>query len=390
MGDPQEKQETVKQLAVRKLQLTNFRSYKSANLQTEQNAIVITGDNGSGKTNLLEAVSLLAPGRGIRSAKIEDLASRSRDDEDIFVTTPWAINAEVESGHGNVNIGTAAHTTDSGRLKRIVKIDGEKQRGISSLAEYFSICYLTPRMDSLFVEGAHARRDYLDNLTSMLMDEHSKHLAIYNRSKSDRLKLLKGGSYDPEWMDVLENRMVEKGVAIAAARIEAVSLLQQAVAEDNSPFPKGILSAEGMLEKDLQEISALQAEQKFKELLNNNRDVDAKTGRTNAGINSSDFCVIYENKGFRAENCSTGEQKSMLLALTLASIRAKTAWSNMVPVLLLDEVVAHLDEEKRAYLMAAIEELGSQCWMTGTDTSFFAGFQGKEQFLKVANSSILG
>lgn len=385
------KEQQVPVISIRQLKLHNFRNYQRVEFSAEGDNIVITGPNGAGKTNLLEAISFLAPGRGIRGASLEEL-SYSKDGN---TKNYWAINATISndakgiSGQNTV-IGTGLGQTETGRDKRIVKIDGISQRGQNSLSEYFSYCHLTPRMDSLFVEGSFSRRQYLDNLTSVLMPEHSRHTAIYDSAKSERMKLLKRGSADAQWLNVLEQRMAEKSVAIAAARREATQLLQKFIDEDDSSFPKATLAAWGEVEEDLQNLSAVKAEENLARKLRDNRQTDANMGKTTCGTHKSDFRVVHGNTGFPAEKSSTGEQKAILLSISLASVRAKAYWSGVVPVLLLDEVIAHLDDKKRADLMDALKQLGAQCWMTGTDVDFFAGLQGKTQFFSVANSRILG
>lgn len=377
-------------ISLKKLLLTNFRSYKNLSLEIGEGSVVLTGANGSGKTNLLEAVSMLALGRGLRNATLSEQIYRDKNSS-ASENYSWAINANVRNALGDgldVKIGTGIEINEDGKEKRIVKIDGESKRGLSVLGEYFSVCYLSPRMDSLFVEGATSRRAYLDKLTTMLIPEHSKHLAIYDYAKSERIRLLKRGNADNKWLNTLERRMAEKSVAIAVARKEAIAILQNAIGEDISDFPKAMLQVTGLTEDNMAHMSAIQAEDFVVEMLYNNRREDAQFGRTKDGIHKSDFVVIHSEKNFPAELCSTGEQKAILLSITLASVRAKTNWSGVVPVLLLDEVVAHLDDKKRAKLIEALEGLKAQCWMTGTDKEFFVGFQGKAQFFNVDNSRV--
>ncbi len=370
--------ESSENLAITQLKLTDFRNHQYFELDLSQEAgksVIITGENGVGKTNILEAISLLVPGKGLRGAKIAELDRITTQQP-----TSWTIFAEISTSQGRATIGTGrdpAKSTD----KRIVKINGETVRGHSELADYFAVCYLTPQMDQTFADGTASRRAYLDRITGAFYPEHTKHLAIYEHAKSERKKLLIMPNTDYSWIAVLERRMAEQAVAIAAARRETIDHLNSTFIDRSSPFPKAILSAKGVVEGMLVDMSALQAEEACQEKLVESRPLDRETRRTNIGTHRSDFIVYHSEKNMPAELCSTGEQKALLLAITIASAYARREWTGAVPVLLLDEVVAHLDEEKRRDLYNELTELSAQSWLTGTDPYLFRDFGEMGYFL---------
>jgi DNA replication and repair protein RecF len=373
-------------LSVARLVLTEFRNYTSLSLETDAEPVVITGENGAGKTNILEAISLLTPGRGLRGAKTDAFGRRSGN-------TPkgnlWAVNGIVRNKDIEITLGTGLDPNSTSE-RRMVKINGEKQRGQASLLDYFAVCSLTPQMDQTFSEGTSSRRYYLDQLTQLFAADHTKHLAIYEQAKSERRKLLEGRSADTTWISALEARMAEHAVSIAANRGDAISQLQTAINASSGGFPKADLAIQGHIEAALAESTALAAEEMFKEKLQSTRTEDLHTGKTTFGTHRSDFIVTHRKKEMTAEFCSTGEQKALLLSITLACARAKAAWSNVVPVLLLDEVIAHLDAEKRAALFEEIRALSAQSWMTGTDDAFFSDFRGSARFLRLENYKLIG
>ncbi len=382
-------------LSINKLILTNFRNYHQAMIELEEDVpVVICGRNGAGKTNILEAISLLAPGRGIRGAKLADIDCQNTPDQDhAFAGSPWSIFAEINAPEGDVTIATGRDAASSGD-KRIVKIDNELQPNQGMLGYVMSVVSLTPQMDQIFAEGATSRRNYLDKIVSVFFPEHARQLGIYEHAKSERRKLLQRPHPDPHWLDSLEKRMAESGVAIAAERIETLQHLVFAVdqqyQQNSELFPKPILSIEGLVEESLHRITALETEKFFAEKLKHSRQTDAATGRTNVGPHRSDFIAVHPVKHLKAELCSTGEQKAILLAITLATVRAKQAWMDQSPILLLDEVVSHLDDTKRAALLDEILSLEAQTFMTGTETGLFHSIDGEAQFILVDNARILG
>lgn len=378
---PQEKKEE-NSLSVSRLVLSNFRNYSELDIEFSPHTIIITGENGSGKTNLLEAISLLVPGRGLRTAKLSTIDKNNGG-------KPWSVFANIKTPEGEVAIGTGRDTSKE-QDKRIVKIDGKAIRGQAELSSYFSVCYLTPQMDQTFADGTTSRRSYLDRLTSSFYPEHIKHLSIYDHAKSERRHLLMAKRGDESWLSVLEKRMAEQAIAIAAARKETIQHLQEAIDDYNGVFPKAILSLDGLVEKSLDEMKALQAEENFQYKLKFSRNQDAETGHTAFGTHKSDFIVNHSEKNLLAEFCSTGEQKALLLSITMACAMARKQWFGATPVLLLDEVAAHLDSEKRSAFFDELNSLSAQSWLTGTDVDFFKDFRGKTRFLTIENSKVLG
>ncbi len=369
-------------ISVEKIILTNFRNYERLEVDVLSRINIITGNNGAGKTNLLEAVSLLASGKGIRSAKIEELSKYDSSSND------WSIFASVNTPDGIISIGTG-RANNSENNKRIVKIDGKIMRSQNALAKYFSICWLTPKMDQIFNDGQSSRRKYLDKLTGLFYPDHTKHLSIYNYARTERQKLLDRNNPDYAWVAILEKRMSEQAIAIAAARLEVIDILQRAINSSTaSSFLKPILSVSGDIEQSLESMTAINAEQQYCDKLKQARANDSANGRTSCGTHKSDFLVIHPDKKLSAEFCSTGEQKAMLLSITLATVRAAKSWHGRSPVLLLDEVIAHLDNSKRSELFAEIEELQTQCWLTGTDISCFEQLNNKACFLSVENAVV--
>ncbi len=366
--------------SVAELRLTNFRNYESFKLEIGTEPVVITGKNGTGKTNLLEAISFLSPGKGLRGAKLAEIDYFTPEAALRPFSLPWVVAARVRMPSGESHIGTGREEK-MGSDKRIVKIDGEQQRGTSSLGKVFASLAVTPMMDRVFVDGITARRNYLDSLVESFNAEHRKHLFSYTHAKAERKKLLRDRWTDTNWLAALESRMAENAVAIAASRLETVSRLNHAI-ELNSPnFPKAILTVLGAVETDIATMPALQVEENLKDRFARARLVDRDTGRTSEGTHLSDFTVYHREKKMPAQACSTGEQKALLLSITLAAAQARREWFGIAPVLLLDEVVAHLDNIRRGALAEAIHHLGAQAFMTGTDTALFQDFSSTVRFL---------
>ncbi len=363
------------QTKVNKLTLTNFRNHKNFSFDPESRIIAIYGQNGVGKTNILEAISLLSPGRGLRSAKLSEI-------KNITDNEPWVVFAEIEGTDGETKIGTSLDYTQTGKEKRRVKINGEDVRGTFALAEYFSYIALTPSQDKIFNEGTTIRRDYLDRLCENFFPDYSDMIAVYNLAKAERRKLLVDRYNDNLWIETLESRIAEKGVAIAYQRLELCELLNSFMNEaEKAEFPKANIDAIGEIENFIKTgAKALETENHFKDKLYDSRRYDADTKRTSFGIHKSDFRVIHSLKNMPAELCSQGEQKALLLSLTIVSVIAKKARTGFYPVLLLDEVASHLDEGKRNKLFKFINNTPCQTWLTSTEKEHFIGLEEAEFF----------
>jgi DNA replication and repair protein RecF len=368
-------------LAVTRLVLTEFRSYADARLSCDPRPVVLTGPNGAGKTNLLEAVSFLSPGRGLRRARLADVQR---------VQAPegrgWAVAATVHGASGPVDLGTGRDP--SGGERRLVRVEGEPARGQAALAEHAAVAWLTPQMDRLFQEGPGARRRFLDRLVFGFDPAHAGRLTRYDRALRERARLLREGPPDPVWLAALEAEMAGAGVAVAAARRDVLGRVARAAAEGVGPFPAADIAVEGPVEAILAERPAVAAEDAVRDALARGRRADAESGTTAVGPHRSDMAVRHRAKDMPADRCSTGEQKALLIAIVLATSRVMAAERGAAPVLLLDEVAAHLDEARREALFAALLELGGQAWLTGTDAATFAPLGDRAQHWRVEDGRL--
>ncbi|HEV2189512.1 MAG TPA: DNA replication/repair protein RecF [Stellaceae bacterium] len=373
-------------VGVTRLAVTDFRNYRSARLELDAGPVVLTGPNGAGKTNLLEAVSLLSPGRGLRNARLGEFDRRGEADE----TIGWAIAATVATGRGEARIGTGRDPT--GGERRVVRIDGENARGQAELGELIGLTWLTPQMDRLFIEGPSARRRLLDRLVLGLDPAHAGRVAAYEHAMRERSRLLRpvdrGGPADPVWLDALDETMAAQGVAVAAARRETVEQLDRACAEAEGPFPRAHLALTGTVEAWLDEVPALAAEERFKTALKQARATDAIAGGASVGPHRSDLAVSHAVTAVPAESLSTGEQKALLISIVLAHSRLQRETRGEPPLLLLDEVAAHLDAARREALFAELLGLESQVWLTGTDIALFAPLKPAARFLAVSGGAL--
>jgi DNA replication and repair protein RecF len=366
-------------LAVTRMRLTDFRSYRRGEYDGDTRPVVLTGPNGAGKTNLLEAVSFLAPGRGLRQARLSDVDRRSDG------VAGWAVAATVTGDGGPVDIGTGR---EQDQQRRSVRVNGAPASGQGALSDYVSVVWLTPQMDRLFLDGASARRRFLDRLVFGFDTAHAGRVSAYEHAMRERLRLLKTGRFDDAWLSALEGTMAERGVAIAAARRDMAHRLSRACAHGTGPFPRAGIAAVGEVESWLDDGPALAAEDRLRDGLSRTRRADAESGRTATGPHRSDFSVWHLEKDMPADQCSTGEQKALLIAVVLADARLQAAERGAAPLLLLDEVAAHLDAEKRHTLFVEILTLGAQAWLTGTDRATFAELEQHAQFFRVAAATL--
>ncbi len=378
--------------AISQLTLTNFRCYRSLRLDVDDRPVVLTGPNGAGKTNLLEAISFLTPGRGLRRARLGDVHRRTGDGA---AEGGWGVAARFVTGAGPVEIGTGLppgdNSADDGSVRRTVRIDGVDMRSQAALGEHIAALWLTPDMERLFADGASGRRRFLDRLVFALDPAHSGRLSAYQRALRERARLLRDGDRpDVGWLDVLEGTMVEKGVAIAAARAALVERLNAACSAGSSPFPAAGLALAGAVEDWLAEMPALDAEDRFRHALAAARLHDGATGGAAVGPHLSDLLVTHLARQAAAAQCSTGEQKALLISIVLANARLRRLDRGAMPLLLLDEVAAHLDEVRRTALFEEILALGAQAWMTGTDAALFSALGGEAQFFRVEGARIAG
>jgi DNA replication and repair protein RecF len=373
-------------LAIRRLTLKNFRNYSDLRVDIDARAIVLTGANGAGKTNLLEAISMLVPGRGLRGAALDELIRHGCED--------WAVAAEILSLGGDVTLGTAfrnkaAEETPANAARQVV-IDGAVQKSPGSLARYMRLLWVTPPMDRLFSGPRGDRRRFFDRLAVAVDADHASRLARFDKLIRERNRLLASDNSDLGWLASLEHRMAEEAVALAAGRLFALESLEGFAGRPvESTFPWVRLSLEGEIESDLKRLPAVQVEDRYRRMLHDSRKRDRVAGRTLIGPHRSDLKVVHGPKGIEAGICSTGEQKAMLVGIVLALARAmKNTLGGMLPVLLLDEAVAHLDAERRIGLFHELRETGAQYWLTGTDKALFDGMDPHAAFYAVGDGAL--
>ena len=341
--------------------------------------VVLTGANGAGKTNLIEAISLLAPGRGLRRATMEELAFSEGDGA-------WAVSAEIEGMLGLATLGTGIDPPagEDSAPSRKCRVDRESVSSAAAFADHLRVVWLTPAMDPLFNGPASERRRFLDRLVLAVDAQHSSRVAALERSLRSRNRLLEDGRSDPHWLDAVEHETAEIAVAVAAARAETVARLSAALAATRDEgFPRAEIALGGWMEQLMPDHSAIEIEDRYRALLKDARARDAAAGRTLDGPHLSDLAVTHAGKGIAAREASTGEQKALLIRLVLAHAGLIKDMTGFAPLLLLDEIVAHLDPGRRAALYDALSNLGAQVWMTGADPAAFGDIVGRAQVFEV-------
>src|ERR1700742_3183416 len=360
---------------IHRLTLTHFRNYRAASLQARGDVVVLVGANGAGKTNCLEAISFLAPGRGLRRATLDDVADNQGDGS-------WAVSAEVEGALGLATLGTGidAPRGDTSTTRRC-RIDRESVGSAAAFGDHLRMVWLTPAMDGLFMGSASERRRFFDRLVLAIDSEHSSRVSALERSLRSRNRLLEVRNFDDHWCDAIERETAELAVAVAAMRGQtAMKLAAMLRARGQaSAFPSAEIALDGWMENALLAESALAVEDRYRQILRDARVRDAAAGRTLDGPHLTDLQVVYAPKSMPARDASTGEQKALLIGLVLAHATLVAEMTGIVPLLLLDEIVAHLDPARRKALFAELAKLGSQVWMTGADPAAFAdiGAQGE-------------
>ncbi|MGH6892299.1 MAG: DNA replication/repair protein RecF [Dongiaceae bacterium] len=380
------------------LALTWFRNYRHLALDLDLRPVVLVGSNGAGKTNLLEAISLLGPGSGLNRAKLSEVDFRGAGNQ---AGMAWAVHAKLQTHGGEFALGTGRDPlapAQIGRDRRLARVNGAPARSQADFADILSVQWLVPAMDGLFDDAASARRRYLDRLVTGIDPGHAARVASYDTALRERSRLLRGemAAAQPDldtWLGALEVEMAAAAVAIAASRREAVDALNLALRESEGPFPRASLAAAGAVETWLAEGPALAAEDRLKQRLRAARPADAASGVTEWGTHRSDLEVVYlgralGNAPLRAAECSTGEQRALLLSIALAEARLTRRRRGQAPILLLDEAVSHLDGQRREALFAEILALGLQAWLTGTDRDLFRPLFGAAQFFAVEDGRI--
>jgi len=381
-------------LQLTSLTLTGFRNHAATRVEPSSGLIALCGHNGAGKTNVLEAISLLMPGRGLRGAPYEDLIQAGR------AQAAWAVSATVENDGLETRLGTAWQLREPAAdpampaSAREVRIDGQVQRSAGALAGHLRMLWLTPAMDRLFAGPASDRRRYLDRLTAVFDAGHGTRVNALERLLRERNRLLAEDRLQARWLDSVEAQLAEAAVAVAAARNNAMAIVagfveQAREGRRESAFPWAEVTVSGELEQQLNQRPAVQIEDEYRTLLADSRGLDRAAGRTLRGPHRSDLLVVHGPRAMEARLCSTGEQKALLLGLVLAQARAvRDTFEGAAPLLLLDEVAAHLDAARRAALMDELLELGSQTWMTGTDRHLFEAASGGIEVFEVADGQV--
>ncbi len=371
---------------IRRLMLTNFRNYRSAALKAKEGPMVLVGPNGAGKTNLLEAISFLAPGRGLRRATLDEVAFDQGDGS-------WAVAAEVEGALGLVTLGTGIEPAADGTMPaaRKCRIDREPAPSASIFTDHLGIVWLTPALDSLFVGPASERRRFLDRLVLAADGRHGTRVNALDRALRSRNRLLEHPRPDLQWLDAVEHEIAELAIAVAAARAETIRRLAamiEARRDAQSFFAWAQVALDGPIENALATEPAGEVEDRYRKALRENRSRDAAAGRTLEGPHLTDLLVRHGPKAIGAEQASTGEQKALLIGLVLAQADLVTQMTGWAPVLLLDEVVAHLDPQRRRALFDALTQLGAQVWMTGADPAAFAAIAERAEVFDVSPGRI--
>lgn len=402
-------------LGIRQLCLTHFRSYETLRLSLGEALapVVLTGANGAGKTNILEAISFLTPGRGLRGARLSDIATRKPDDA-LFASngtlgafgisgcavqvgqneqgsaadlaaSGWAVSARVQTLDGMVQVGTGK---DGSCERRQIKIDGENAKTQSELGNVLSAIWVTPAQDRLFCGDPAARRRFLDRLVQAFDAGHANICVDYSYALKQWNNLLHEGRRDDAWLSALEEQIAANGVAIAAARRDIVARLAQFLSvSDVDGFPTAEIHLSGIVEQWLDGLAAVDVEDRFKEKLKQSRHLVADGGSV-AGVHTSDFSVLHGQKNMDAALCSTGEQKALLYSIVLAQTKAATQEKGQCPILLLDELAAHFDAKRRNALLERLAALPAQVWLTGTDAEPLVALYGRAEFFNIENASV--
>ena len=347
---------------IKSLKLINFRSHSDFSLSLSGKPLAIIGDNGAGKTNILEAISLLSPGRGIRNSKFSEMV---KDDNSM----PWGVNFNILSNGKNYEVSSGLRDNQKGRD---IKINSKKVSGSSALPEIILLSWLTPSMDQIFNETPSYRRRFIDRLCAVYEKNHTKNIKIYEKLMAERNSSFKSKVLDNVWLDALENQMSDVSIAIAETRLTFISDLNKVLETNLDPvWPRAHLEIYGFVENLVSSWNSGKAKEMLCNEFKNNRERDFFSKRTNEGVHRSDLLVNEKNKKIEAKKCSTGEQKSLLMGIILSHLELVSSFKSRYPVLLLDEVLAHFDKIRRNSFFKQIQEIGSQIIMTGTDISVF-------------------
>ncbi|OCC01010.1 DNA replication/repair protein RecF [Labrys sp. WJW] len=369
---------------ITRLILTSFRSYPRLDLAVDAGMVALTGQNGAGKTNVLEAISLFTQGKGLRRVDLEDMASEDGPGS-------FAVAAEVEGALGPAQLGTGLEGPENGPRK--YRVDRQPVSSAASFADHLRLVWLTPSMDGLFSGSAGERRRFLDRLVLAVDAGHGTRVNALERALRSRNRLLEDPRADQRWLDAAEHEVADLAIAVAASRADTVRRLAGLIEEEidpASPFPHARIALDGAIENAVLDEPALAVEERYRQTLREGRPRDRAAGRTLDGPHLTDLLVVHGPKGIAAERASTGEQKALLLGLVLAHARLVARLAGMTPIVLLDEVAAHLDPMRRAALYDRLESFGAQVWLTGADPSAFEAIAGRAAIYRVTPGRIEG
>jgi DNA replication and repair protein RecF len=370
---------------IRRLTLSNFRGYHAAQIELGSSPVVLVGPNGAGKTNILEALSFLAPGRGLRRAMLEDVAFSEGDGS-------WAVSAEIEGALGLASLGTgivAPAADEPAVITRKCRIDREPVSSAAVFADHLRVVWLHPGMDGLFSGPAGERRRFLDRLVLAIDAQHGSRVAALERALRSRNRLLEDKGADPQWLDAVEHETAELAVAVGVQRVQTITRLAGKLrARRQSQFPSAEIALEGCIEALVPVAPAVEIEDRYRAILRENRARDSAAGRTLDGPHLTDLLVRDLDKDVAAAEASTGEQKALLISLVLAHAALLTEITGFAPVLLLDEVNAHLDPARRAALHVELAALAAQAWMTGADDALFAQVSNSAEIFEVTPGQV--
>jgi DNA replication and repair protein RecF len=373
-------------LSISRLALTDFRNHAALSLDLDARPVCLFGPNGAGKTNIIEALTMLAPGRGLRGASVIELARDGGEER----AQLWAVSARVKQDDEEIALGIGAERTPEGGVRRAMRRDGQPATA-NELGDAARMTWLTPAMDRLWSGPAGDRRRFFDRLTLARAGEHGHAAAAYERAMRERQRLLGDRNFDDAWLNALEREMSAHGGAVAAARVETLTRLQEAIdARPDGAFPKAVLALEGSLEARFERgAKSADVEEDFAELLRDMRGRDAGAGRALDGPHRSDLRARHAAKNMDADQCSTGEQKALLLGVILAQARALADDPGAGPsLILIDEAAAHLDSVRRAALFDELLANPGQAWLTGTDESLFEAFNARAQRFEVRDGTV--
>ncbi len=342
--------------------MSNFRNYQQLQLESSNAPVLIIGENGAGKTNILEAISLLAPGRGLRGAHIKEIVCNGTD--------AWAINANIQRDDITYNVGVGFCDN-----KKVIKIDHKIQSKQISLAAVANLIWLTPQMDTIFLGSRKSRLDFFDRIVFSFDSQHAPNMSKYEFARRERARLLREKMFDQYWLSSLEEKMVQTGISIAKSRQKIIEILQGRI--EQGPFQNIKVFIRGEVEDHLGDLEEI-----FSTTLQQNRQIDSLSKRTNYGIHTSDFNAVNLHKLVEAKLCSTGEQKLMLIAIILAASKKDT-------ILLLDDIVSHLDHANRNILLTTILERDCQAWITDTNLQNFSEYSDQMQIFHIKSGSLV-